>query len=109
MADITGLQGFRAPSDLELEYNTLVSRGYPFPNVYSSIIEMHEAYGTKYIHTDMDIENGQSGSAVNFSGYTNTTIGIVSGEIEGLLRNRNFIVRLTNDLCSYLSELRAKQ
>lgn len=110
----TGMQGFRAPSDLELSYNTLISRGYPCKPPFRAIIEMMEApgvvksYNNDRILTDMDIESGQSGAAVNFKGYEYTIIGLVKGGVDNALKNRNCIVRLKPELCSYLAEFRNK-
>ncbi len=114
LGEHTGMQGIKASSDLELNYNTLISRGYPFEHPYSDIIEMYEArgsimsYKSDRIITDMDIEHGQSGAPVNFTGYENTVIGIVKGGVKNLFKDRNSIVRLTPSLVGYLSEFRYK-
>ena len=86
-----------------------VSRGYPKLNNHDRIyFEMFEAPGrildvySRRFYTDIDVEEGQSGSPVCLSTNDSFIVGIIRGELNA---SKNVAVRLSNGLVDTIRDL----
>ncbi len=106
----TGWYGLQGYGDASMLTNKLaVSRGYPKLNNHDRIyFEMFEAPGRildvypRRFYTDIDVEEGQSGSPVCLSTNDSFIVGIIIGELNA---SKNVAVRLSNGLVDTIRDL----